>query len=220
MHRCSVYSHVGRLLRSSRSISSTETIVGRYFPSSRIPAQIDTTLTHLRTQQEYYPTAQFSARPRFLSTIANDKGTTTERLDRLAERARLDETVSTTKELNKAVADRRSNRKNSQLTPAEILEKLDSHAPYLVLDTRTYNMIVDTAIKRGKNPSEGPRFAEAVFDRMNKEAKKNPAVSPDVVTYGTIINAWAKSGLKEAPYRAEVLLQRMQDMYDTGNEKV
>jgi hypothetical protein len=34
---------------------------------------------------------------------------------------------------------------------------------------------------------------------MNKEAKKNPAVSPDAVTYGTIINAWAKSGLKEAP---------------------
>jgi hypothetical protein len=105
------------------------------------------------------------------------------------------------------------------MTPAEILEKLDSHA-YLVPDTRTYNMIVDTAIKRGKNRLEGPHFAEAVLDRMNTEAKKNPAVSPDSVMHNTVINAWGKSGLKEAPYRAEVLLQRKQDMYDTGDEKV
>jgi hypothetical protein len=175
---------------------------------------MDTTLTCPRTQQGHYLTALFSARPRRCLSTFLGKGTTIEWLDRLAERARLDETVSTTKELNQVVADWRSNPKNSQPTPAQLLEKLNSHGPYLVPDVRTYSMIVDTAIKRAKNPSEGPRFAEVVLDRMNKEAKTKPAVSPDSVMYSTVINAWAKSGLRDAPYRAETLLQKMQDLND------
>jgi hypothetical protein len=143
MQRCSVCSYVVRSLRSGRSISSAEAKSGRSFPSSRhttrsrcLPVQVNTntTLTHLRTtqQENYQVGAHFSSGPQFPSTIAADKGTVRERLDRLADRARLDSsTMSTTwtRDLNKVVAHWQSNPNKSELTPAQMLETLDSHAP-------------------------------------------------------------------------------------------
>ena len=37
----------------------------------------------------------------------------------------------------------------------------------------------------------------------------NDEVKPNVVTFNSVINAWSNSGEKDAPRRAEALLQRM-----------
>lgn len=42
----------------------------------------------------------------------------------------------------------------------------------------------------------------------------------NTVTYNTVLNAFAKSRDKDAPYRAEALLNRMQAEYEAGNENV
>ena len=49
----------------------------------------------------------------------------------------------------------------------------------------------------------------------------NDEVKPDVVTFNSVINAWSKSGEKDAPIRAEALLQRMKDLAElTGDADV
>jgi hypothetical protein len=106
------------------------------------------------------------------------------------------------------------------MTPIEVLDHIRSYSPHMRPDAKTYSMIVDVAIKWAKNPSDGPRFAEAVLDRLAKEAKTNPAVSPNTIMYGTVIDAWARSGVKEAPYKAEALLQKMQALHESGNHDV
>ena len=142
-------------------------------------------------------------------------------LDRLVEEAKQvdDKSLLKADYLNRVVGAWRS---CPDADPEKVLEKLDEYAPYLLPDVRTYNMIVDTAIKHGskKNPSGGPKFAEAVMDRMLQEAKSNPKVVPDIVTYNTVIDAWAKSGDRGAPQRAEAVLESMQELYKAGNSDV
>jgi hypothetical protein len=127
---------------------------------------------------------------------------------------------ATTRDLNSAVADWKANPQYYHMTPNEVLDHVSSYSPRILPDARTYSMIVHVAIKWIKKPSDGPRFAEAVLDRMEIEAETNLAVMPDAVMYGTVINAWARSGVKEAPYKAEALLQKMQDLYESGNHDV
>ncbi|MGB7904052.1 MAG: hypothetical protein WCF43_05115 [Steroidobacteraceae bacterium] len=97
------------------------------------------------------------------------------------------------------------------MTPNEALDHLSLYSPHILPDVNTYGMIVDIAIKWANNPLEGPHFAQAVLDCMNKEAKTNPGVLPGTVMFNTVLDAWAKSGMKEAPYKAEDILQAMQD---------
>ena len=103
------------------------------------------------------------------------------------------------------------------MTHNEVLDHIILYSPHIRLDVETYSMIVDDAIKCAMKPSEGPCFAKAVLDHMIKEAKMNSAVSPNTVMYGTVIDAWAKSGIKEAPPKAEALLQRMQHFHNSGD---
>jgi hypothetical protein len=56
------------------------------------------------------------------------------------------------------------------------------------------------------------------MDELNELG--NPEVIPDSVSYGSVIHAWAKSDLKEAPYQAEALLLRMQELHESGNQHV
>ena len=54
---------------------------------------------------------------------------------------------------------------------------------------------------------------EADFESGNKSAK------PDIITYNTLLDAWSKSGLEEAPIEAEKLVHHVSSLY-YGSEKL
>ena len=139
-------------------------------------------------------------------------------LDRLVEESKVAKTQVDNAFLNKVVGAWRS---NPDPHPAEVLKKLDAYAPHLLPDVKTYCMIVDAALKRsGLHASEGPRFVEGVLERMNQESISNPKVIPNVVIYGTLLDAWAKSGDRRGPQKAETILLQMQELYESGNVDV
>jgi hypothetical protein len=45
---------------------------------------------------------------------------------------------------------------------------------------------------------------------MHQEAEVNPRVPPDVITYNSVMNAWARSGLPEGPEKAEGVFRRIE----------
>jgi pentatricopeptide repeat protein len=101
---------------------------------------------------------------------------------------------------------------DSLMEANEILARLDCYKPYLLPDAQTYNMVVDAVTIR---ETEGPgvaRFAEQVLERMHQESGANPLVRPNVVSYNSAMNAWAKSGLPEGPKKAEGLFRRMEEL--------
>ena len=65
-------------------------------------------------------------------------------LDRLVEESKVGKTQVDKAFLNKVVGAWRS---NPDLHPTEVLKKLDSYAPHLLPDIRTYRMIVERAMK-------------------------------------------------------------------------
>jgi hypothetical protein len=71
-------------------------------------------------------------------------------------------------------------------------------------------MVVDASTLQGRDGPSVARFAEQVLERMEEEANVNPLALPTTVTYNSIINAWAKSGLQEGPGKAEALFRRME----------
>ena len=83
----------------------------------------------------------------------------------------------------------------------EVLEKVESFPTYMLPDVQTYSMIVDA--KTLQAPAEAAQFAEMVLERMHQMSYANPLVVPNVITYGSVINAWAKSGLPNAGEKAE-----------------
>jgi hypothetical protein len=101
------------------------------------------------------------------------QGMTFHQLDSMLDDVILDVSVRslTTCHLNQAVAEWRVNPRDSGMTPNEALDHLSLYSPHILPDVNTYGMIVDIAIKWAKNPLEGPHFAQAVLDCMNKEAK-------------------------------------------------
>lgn len=58
--------------------------------------------------------------------------------------------------------------------------------------------------------------AEALFDKMAASGK----VKVNTISYNTVLNALAKSREPDSPYRAEALMNRMQEEYEAGNNDV
>lgn len=77
--------------------------------------------------------------------------------------------------------------------------------------TESFASVLDAYAKCGKSEA-----AENLFRRMAESGQ----VQVNTVTYNTVLNAFAKSRDKDAPYRAEALLNRMQAEYEAGNENV
>mmetsp|Transcript_10992 Transcript_10992/g.16192 ORF Transcript_10992/g.16192 Transcript_10992/m.16192 type:complete len:1021 (-) Transcript_10992:273-3335(-) len=83
-------------------------------------------------------------------------------------------------------------------------------------DTISYNAVVH-AWGRSRDPSAARR-AEAILRRMEqryeenikKGVDRNNIITPDVTTYTSVINAWARSREKDAASRAESVLKRME----------
>ncbi len=92
----------------------------------------------------------------------------------------------------------------------KVLDKLDSIAPHILPDAQTNNMIIDAKIIQ--DPFKAPQFAEQMLEIMHRESSSNRLVEPDLVAYNSVINAWSKSGLRDAGEKSEVLLQRMEEL--------
>ena len=96
------------------------------------------------------------------------------------------------------------------MTTENILNKIDSFAPHIFPDAQTYSMIIDAEIMQ--DPSKAAQFAERMLEQMHQESRLNHRVEPDLVTYNSVINAWSKSGLRDAGEKSQVLLQRMEEL--------
>ena len=88
--------------------------------------------------------------------------------------------------------------------------------PALSPDRKSYSMVVDAYAKIGD-----PEHAEAVLLRLEKLWKSgNEKVKPNTILYNSVIDAWAKSGRRDAPKRAEAILQHMEQLSDQGHAGV
>lgn len=105
-----------------------------------------------------------------------------------------------------------------RVLPSEMLQRIDgytSKVPWLEPNIATYTMILDAA-SRCPDPKERIQFTEALLLRLIKEASNSndTRVQPTVVTFSTVINAYARSGNEEAAERAEKLLALSQSLFE------
>ena len=96
------------------------------------------------------------------------------------------------------------------------VEQACAKDPALSPDTKSFSIVVDAYAKIGD-----PEHAEAVLMRLEKLWKSgNKKVKPNTILYGAVLDAWAKSGRKEAPKRATAILQHMEQLNQKGHEDV
>ena len=96
------------------------------------------------------------------------------------------------------------------------VEEAYTQDPSLSPTSKSYAMVVDAFAKIGE-----PQDAEAVLLRLEKLwSSGNEKVKPGTILYNSVINAWAKSGRREAPKRAETILQHMEQLNQQDHEGV
>jgi len=80
-------------------------------------------------------------------------------------------------------------------------------------DTRCYNIAINCWGKHGS-----AQCAEALFWDMYTDflENDNKAAKPDVFTVSTVLTAWRRSHIRNAPERAQVYFERIQKIIDTG----
>jgi hypothetical protein len=79
----------------------------------------------------------------------------------------------------------------------------------------TYTIIMDGATSC-PDPKERLVFTQDLLSRLTVEAEANPSLRPTVVTFGTVINALAKSNSVTMAEKAEGLLRRLQQLHQAG----
>ncbi|KAL3920389.1 MAG: hypothetical protein SGARI_006957 [Bacillariaceae sp.] len=79
----------------------------------------------------------------------------------------------------------------------------------------TYTIILDGATYC-PDPDERLVFTENMLGRLISESEENPTLRPTVVTFGTIIQALAKSGSPSQAEKAEGWLRRLQQLHESG----
>ena len=88
------------------------------------------------------------------------------------------------------------------------MESLENAQP----DQKSYTSVMSAIVRSGD--WEAPERVMRVYKRMqaaSKEAKNGDLLRPDVVTYGMLLDMWAKSKRDDAGERAEQLLRDMQN---------
>lgn len=101
------------------------------------------------------------------------------------------------------------------LPPEQVLlsvERFASATPPVLLNDRTYSIIMNAAVKRG-DPGT-PIFTERILETMLVNSQINPAVMPDIVAFTTAVRAWAISTRPDAAQRAEGLWLEMLSLHD------
>ena len=86
-------------------------------------------------------------------------------------------------------------------------------------DTLSYNQVIQAFCKKGK-----PRQAEQVLRQMCNDYKnahlyniRRPPPQPDAISFNQVLTAWARFQAPYAVQRAENLLLRMHQLYDSGD---
>ena len=100
------------------------------------------------------------------------------------------------------------------LLPSQVLEKIETYSSKSQIfepNIATYTMILDGA-SHCPSPSERILFTEELLGRLLEESDTNPQVRPTVVTFSTVIKAWARSGSSSTAEKAEALLRRVQEL--------
>lgn len=95
------------------------------------------------------------------------------------------------------------------MTPENVLQKIVDYQPMVLPDAQVYSVLVDTCTKTASDPKAAAHFSQDVLHRMQRECTTNQKATPDAVMYVNVMNAWAHSGLAEAPHEAEALLKEM-----------
>jgi hypothetical protein len=57
-----------------------------------------------------------------------------------------------------------------------------------------------------------PILSQKLLDRLIKESKKEKSLQPTIVSFNSVINAWARSRTKEAPMKAQAVLRQIQEL--------
>lgn len=100
--------------------------------------------------------------------------------------------------------------KTTDLTPRVTFEKLkrwESCLPDLQDNVVLYTIIINAAAT-----AKEPELAEEILSYV-LDSKRSYA---NVVTFSSVIDAWAKSGQVDAPLQAEAVLNKMIDLSDSG----
>jgi pentatricopeptide repeat protein len=84
-------------------------------------------------------------------------------------------------------------------------------------DSFSFNSVIN-AFTRSKL-KDGGRRAEAILDRFLEYQEEFPRVKPDARSFTHIVAHYGRNRkLMDAPYRAEYVLNRMINLYESGNE--
>jgi pentatricopeptide repeat protein len=117
------------------------------------------------------------------------------------------------------------------LSPSQVAERVERyrhHIPSIRPDVKTYSMILDACSCWEDNPTEGYLFADDLLNRLideynqslqqkstaigSSKSSRNNVVQPDAFAFGSVIYGWSRSGLREAPQRAEAWLRRIKEL--------
>jgi pentatricopeptide repeat protein len=84
----------------------------------------------------------------------------------------------------------------------------------LLPNSRTFNSVLNAFAQTGDAEK-----VEALLEEMNEEySNGNSAARPDFVSYTIVLRAWSKSGSVAAPERAEAILARMWELFNSSKE--
>jgi pentatricopeptide repeat protein len=84
------------------------------------------------------------------------------------------------------------------------------------LDIISVNRVLDSWANSG-NPFQAENLLWKVYDKYSQDPRYHP--QPDQISFGTVIKAWARSDSPGAPERAEIVLMKMQELYNSGWKK-
>jgi pentatricopeptide repeat protein len=117
------------------------------------------------------------------------------------------------------------------LSPSQVADRVEQYRqqiPSIRPDVKTYSMILDACSCWEDDPTEGYLFADDLLNRLineynqylqqdntanqNNRSSRNNVVQPDSVAFGSVIHGWSKSGLREAPQRADAWLRRIKEL--------
>ena len=99
------------------------------------------------------------------------------------------------------------------MSPRDLLQKLQAMSrtlPEFRYNIVAVNLIMDVAIKQA-HPKKAPFIAEEMLNFVRKEAAetRNMQLRPDAFIYNNVMQAWAVSGLPQAPDKMDAFLQTM-----------
>ena len=109
----------------------------------------------------------------------------------------------------------------SNMTARDVMTKIwkyRSLAPSLYFDVSVYSIIIDTATKNCE--SDAHMLAEGILKALIDGANDKYLARPNTVIYNNAIYALARSGVADAPFRAESLVHQMRNLTAMGWENL